>query len=116
MRLVELEPRWIIDGAGANGTARHGMGVTFYCPACGPEHSLLVWFLNPIDGGPPALPERKPLPRWRRTGNTFETLTLAPSIDASMNCRCGKLRAECNGRGPNHRACWHGFIINGVVQ
>ncbi len=35
---------------------------------------------------------------WQRTGETFETLTLSPSVDAS---RAG---------------CWHGFITNGEVR
>jgi hypothetical protein len=35
---------------------------------------------------------------WRRAGETFETLTLSPSVDAS---RAG---------------CWHGFIRNGEAR
>lgn len=35
---------------------------------------------------------------WTRSGETFETLTLAPSVDAS---RAG---------------CWHGFVQNGAIQ
>jgi hypothetical protein len=54
-----------------------------------------VPFANPIDGGPQL--ERH---GWQRTGDTFETLTLTPSI----------LRARARG------GCgWHGFITNGAV-
>jgi hypothetical protein len=34
---------------------------------------------------------------WQRTGDTFETLSLSPSVDAS---RAG---------------CWHGFLTNGAI-
>jgi uncharacterized protein DUF6527 len=35
---------------------------------------------------------------WTRTGDTFEMLTLSPSVDASK------------------AGCWHGFVTNGEVQ
>ena len=66
----------------------------------GPQY-LGVWFANPIDGGPPAPPDIMPKPRWQRTGDTFETISLSPSIDASS--------ADCGGH-------WHGWITNGEVH
>lgn len=70
------------------------MGITFDCPHCR-NTRLYVFFDRPIDGGAPAdYPEAK---LWQRTGETFETLTLHPSIDASAT---------------GH---WHGFIQNGIV-
>lgn len=100
MRLSDLDPVWIVTGDG-----RHGMGVTFECPcakcrAAGPPYEarrLFAMFSNPIDGGPPEPPDGRPSPRWKRSGDTFETLTLTPSIDASAS---------------GH---WHGFITNGEV-
>jgi hypothetical protein len=96
MRLVDLDPGWWTEHEG-----RSGMGVVFECPHCkadGRDFTHLgVWFANPIDGGPPASPECRPVPRWQRTGDTFETLTLTPSIDVS---KCGH---------------WHGHITNGEI-
>lgn len=94
MRLTDLDPNWAtsVDG-------RTGMGVVFQCP-CKPDCGthLGVWFANPIDGGEAASAECSPKPRWKRMGETFETLTLTPSIDASSS---------------GH---WHGFITNGEVR
>jgi len=92
MRLTDLDPNWFTTTEG-----RHGMGITFLCPCCQTQH-LGVWFANPIDGLPPATPECLPAPRWVRTGDTFETMTLSPSIDVS---------------GVGH---WHGHIINGEIK
>lgn len=104
MRLVDLEPRWAIDadivigGVTRHYDNRHGMAISFWCP-CGcrgtdRETRLGVWFKNPIDGLPPTDDADK---LWGRVGDTFETLTLSPSIDAS------------------HLGHWHGFIAGGMV-
>ncbi len=75
---------------------RTGVGVVLDCP-CGNHdegHQLYVPFANPIDGS--AARERG----WQRSGETFETLTLTPSI----------LRSR------SHGGCgWHGYITNGTV-
>ena len=90
IRLTDMEPAWLTTGDG-----RHGMGVTFNCPHCDGNQSIGVFFANPIDGGPPAPPDVDPSPRWQRTGDTFDTLTITPSIDVSRS---------------GH---WHGFVTNG---
>lgn len=98
MRLTELDPRWIRAGEG-----RTGMGVAFECPVHGGRCGMLgVWFVNPIDGGSPAEPSIEPTFRWQRTGDTFDTLTLTPSVDASQNKY-------------HDTPCWHGFITNGEI-
>jgi hypothetical protein len=87
MRLVSLEPRWISrDG-------RVGLGVSFLCPRCKAQR-LFVAFETPLDGGAPLDESRK----WQRTGDTFDTLTLTPSIDASQS---------------GH---WHGWVEAGEVR
>lgn len=88
MRLEELAPAWLgtLDG-------RSGTGVSFDCPCCRARR-LHVMFAEPLDGGAPV---RGHGPLWQRTGDTFETLTLTPSIDASSD---------------GH---WHGFITAGLV-
>lgn len=99
------------------------MGVAFECPVHR-NHYLGAWFANPIDGRTAAPSEDNPKPRWQRTGDTFETLTLSPSVDASMNCECGKLKRDeetkpedlCLLTGPGHTPCWHGHIENGEIK
>jgi hypothetical protein len=99
---VDLEPNWV--GAGGEGITkdgnpvppRHGVGITFSCP-CGCDLWCYVPFNNPLDGGPPLEPGR---PLWQRTGETFETLTVTPSILRSRD------KGGCG---------WHGFITNGEV-
>lgn len=76
---------------------RHGVGVIFQCP-CGnrsESHECYVPFANPLDGKGPYEPKG-----WQRTGDTFETLTLTPSIFR---------RTDWGGCG------WHGFITHGEV-
>lgn len=100
MKLTDLDPRWacdadiVIGGVARHYEGRQGMAVSFECPHCR-ECRLAVWFANPIDGLPPTDDATK---LWQRTGETFETLTLTPSIDASKD---------------GH---WHGFITGGDIR
>lgn len=113
MRLTDLNPKWFNEGGG-----RSGQGVSFDCPHCvaaghvrgGRTQRLGVPFTNPLDGGAPVdlkaprswwpalgsdtIPDGT---HWQRTGDTFETLTLSPSVDASAS---------------GH---WHGFVRNGAI-
>jgi hypothetical protein len=87
--------------------ARHGVGVSFLCtcPTCTAQRTgnpdedfylrVFVSLANPLDGGPSHDP--RPGAQWRRTGDTFEALTLRPSI----------LRTSACG--------WHGFVTEGEV-
>lgn len=65
-----------------------------------------VGFQNALDNGTPFGPDSRPdgvpIPRplWHRTGDTFDTLTLAPSIDASKT----------------HEGGWHGHVRNGLIE
>lgn len=104
MKLAGLNPYFI--GAGGEGVTaadgqpaplREGVGLVCDCPCgkCGMH--LYVPFANPLDGGPPLSGNG-----WQRTGDTFETLTLTPSI-----LRISNGRPESCG--------WHGFITNGEV-
>lgn len=104
MRLTDLDPHWYaFEG-------RHGQGLDFDCPHCpeGNRTKLAIAFANPLDGGPPEPPRDFTFPDgtkgrtvyWQRTGDTFETLTLTPSVDAQSH-------------GVGH---WHGFITNGEIR
>lgn len=96
MRLTDLSPSWVTD---VRFSVPIQLGVAFNCPCCG-RQKCFVPFANPID------PEellastnwRPPSPAWQRTGETFDTLTLSPSVDLSQ------------------RGHWHGHIIEGEVQ
>ncbi len=105
-RLVDLRPSWC--GAGGEGVftrgendelipvpERTGVGITFECP-CGCDQRAFIGFENPLDGKGPHDPREKA--QWRRTGDTFETLTLRPSIQRVHGCR------------------WHGFLTDGEFK
>lgn len=111
MKLIILAPRWCVgafrDPATKTTTMpapakRHGMGITFLCPVH-LDHRLAVFFSNPIDGGT-AVEGREFL--WRRKGDTFEALTLGPSIDASKHTHGHEVQTRC----------WHGTIENGEIR
>ncbi len=107
MKLTELEPQFygaggegISDAAGNPVPARNGVGIMLNCP-CGCGEWLAVPFANPIDGGPNVSEKG-----WQRTGDTFETLSLTPSI----------LRVKWKDtKGVEHGCGWHGYITNGQI-
>lgn len=104
MKLIDLHPEFL--GAGGTGVSdkdgnpvpyRPGVAVEFDCP-CGDvseSHRCCVSFANPLDDGPPIHTGKNN--GWQRTGETFETLTLDPSIRRIGGCG------------------WHGFIRNGEI-
>jgi hypothetical protein len=71
------------------------VGVSFDCP-CGCVSECFVPFQTALDGSPGVYG----LKGWDRTGDTFETLTLRPSILRTGGC-------------PNK---WHGFITDGAIS
>ena len=104
MKLIDLNPEWIITGGegitqdGNPVTRREGMGVSFDCP-CGKEHlsyekRAYIFFDNPFDGGTNSYGGKS---LWKRTGDTFDNLTLTPSIQRMGDCK------------------WHGFITKGEI-
>jgi len=106
MRLIDCKPRWITLQNWAVQEPFY-IGVSFLCPHCpesAPEFGenrrrrLAVSFWPPID---PAnwLSRMNPPPAigHKRTGDTFDTLTLEPSVGFD---------------GIGH---WHGHIINGEM-
>ena len=109
MKLTDLNPSWV--GTGGEGVfrtnekgelepahERHGVAISFDCP-CGRRDydnghtpKICVNISPPLDGG--VAFEHA----WERTGDTFETLTLRPSIQRVGGC------------------AWHGFVTNGEVR
>jgi hypothetical protein len=107
MRLLELDPRWCASMS----AERHGMGISFLCPCCfkkGFRDRWVVYFANPLDGGE-CMPNESghSAYRWARIGGTFDTLTLAPSINLTTDGN-----KELGIPAEQH---WHGFICNGEV-
>ncbi len=110
MQLSQFKPRWV-GTKESQAQGRKGMGMSFRCPGCG-EVRLSVWFANPVDGG--VAHPADPVPegateeeknyifsrnnRWLRTGESFEVLSLSPSVDASK---------------AGH---WHGMVTAGQVS
>jgi hypothetical protein len=98
-KLVELNPRWV--GHGGEGVTQHGqpvprrerVAISFDCP-CGRGERVCVEFSNPVDGGGPT---RSDGHTWHRDGDTFETLSLTPSLQRMDECR------------------WHGYLTRGEL-
>lgn len=100
MKLRDLNPTWISDGAGIGFDAPNGGG------------RITVFFANPLPGAVDHGPRTPPYDRrWTRTGDTFDTLSLTPSVDAF------EARVDANGNATNERTrtIWHGFVTNGDV-
>lgn len=107
MKLTELNPKWVnAGGAGIfkvdpatkekiPSPARHGVGVSFDCPCGTCEDQCFIPFEIALDGQEWVSDGQA---RWKRTGDTFETLTLEPSIQRVGGCG------------------WHGHIINGEIK
>ena len=89
IRLVDLAPRWWTERHD-----RRGMGVSFLCPHCR-QSRIVVAFDNPLDGGPPTSLSKV---HHQRAGETFDDLTIRPSIDHST------------------RGHWHGHVTSGDVH
>lgn len=101
MKLTELNPRWTGYGQGEHTIVN---GITFDCPHCRTQR-LGVNFHPPIDPknwiGRGTTWAHAAL-EWKREGDTFDNLTLSPSIDANS-------RIDFH----NH---WHGFIDKGEIK
>lgn len=99
--ITELNARFVGHGGDGVLDKNHnpvpftpGVGVMMDCP-CGCESMMYVGFENPIGGSLPPSLASSPEAKWKRTGDTIETLTLSPSIRRVGGCK------------------WHGFIKNG---
>jgi hypothetical protein len=106
--LTELEPRWV---TAADAPAEAQQGVSFLCPHCAQVRLAIffdvpILFVAPVDLDAVHRQQAEfghladhHIGRilWHREGDTFEDLTLTPSVDAS------------------HVGHWHGFITHGEI-
>ena len=98
MKLIDLNP-WFVDAGGSGITDaegnpvshRIGVGLSCDCP-CGCDSELFVHFSNPLDNGLSTVSANS---SWNRTGESFDDLTLHPSIKRIGGCE------------------WHGWLRNG---
>jgi len=89
MKLTDRDPRFVTEGG-------RRIGIRFDCPCAtclssGSPTQLRVMVDPPFDSGPTGTHA------WQRTGDTFEDITLTPSIDASET---------------GH---WHGYLTAGEL-
>jgi len=98
MKLSDLEPRYYVSGNGG-----HPIGITFDCPHCRESGQRLAIALH-MDGTnfdpDPDNPQQFPAGEtvWSIIGgDSFDNLSLSPSVDASQ---------------ARH---WHGHITNGEI-
>lgn len=103
MKLTELKPKWIESQWDVLNSVV--FGVSFQCPHC-QSVRLAIFFTEPFgetnkintaQWADPRKSDTVEILLWNRQGETFDDLTISPSIDASK------------------RGHWHGFIQNGTV-
>lgn len=73
-RLSDCDPRWVVTGGSSD-----RCGVSFACPEGHEGCRHVIPFTPALDGSPAAGWQQNGAV-WQRTGDTFETLTLSPSI------------------------------------
>lgn len=105
-RLVDCNPRWITSGC------RDGVGLMFDCPEGHADCRHGIPFTPGLDGRDHA--------SWQRTGDTFETITLSPSIRREP-VYASRESALADGAlpehlEPTHFCALHIFIRNGQIE
>ena len=102
MKLTDLNPRLVSYGGegitkedGSLIPEQNGVGIGFECPCGECGERVYIGFKNPIDGSEQVDNDRA---SWQRTGNTFERMTLTPSIQRMGKCR------------------WHGYLTDGELK
>lgn len=118
-RLVDCNPRWVTGRyAGQPGDDDVPRGVHFDCPEGHEGCSHVIPFSPAFDGSPtPGWQQNGAV--WQRTGDTFETLTLSPSIrrnptyaNREAALAAGALPQYLND---SHFCACHIFITDGTI-
>lgn len=113
-RLVDCNPRWVVTAG--DGPQR---GVSFECPEGHAECRHVIPFTPALDGAHSAGWQQNGAV-WQRTGDTFETLTLSPSIrrEPTYASRESALAAGALPEHLNdsHFCALHIFIRDGAIE
>lgn len=107
-RLAECNPRWAATDA-----------VTFDCPEGHEGCHHTIPFFPPLDGSPPPASQCNGV-QWQRAGDTFDTLTLAPSIrrQPSYQSKEDAIAAGCLPEYvmPTLLCALHVFVRDGAIE
>lgn len=96
MRLTDLEPHWYVLEEGGQ-----RVGLTFLCPHCKVQRIGVAFHHRgheAIDDDYVMAHSPQTNHIWTMDGDSFENLSLSPSVDASAT---------------GH---WHGFVTNGEIK
>lgn len=116
-RLIDCRPRWVSGRChGGEGPAR---GIHFDCPEGHAQCWHTIPFTPALDGSSSETWQQNGA-QWQRTGDTFETLTLSPSIrreptyaSREAAIAAGALFEYLND---SHLCAFHGFIRDGQIE
>jgi hypothetical protein len=116
-RIVDCNPRWI-SGRYTGVDIDIARGVHFDCPEGHAGCSHAIPFSPALDGSPSAGWQQNGA-IWQRTGDTFETLTLQPSIRRIPTYASREAAVAGGARmdllGDAHFCAFHGFITAGAI-
>lgn len=100
MRLTQLNPKWIGFSQWAASSPPYYIGMSFDSPTTGRRLAVLFWPpIDPENIGPLVANHKSGEKLyWDRTGDTFEALTLSPSINFE------------------NASDWHGFVTDGEIR
>ncbi len=114
-RLVDCQPRWVTNYHGKCGDSPDA--IMFGCPEGHGDCKHIIPFTPALDGSTNAMETGR---GWQRTGDTFETLTLSPSIRRipRYESREAAIAAGCIPEYVTESfACGlHVFVVNGEIQ
>lgn len=118
-RLSECNPRWITNGRYTGNVDGVACGVHFDCPEGHAGCSHAIPFTPGLDGNPASTWQQNGV-NWDRAGDTFETLTLSPSI-RRIPRYASRAEAIAAGCIPEHvtealLCAFHGFIRDGGIE
>lgn len=116
-RLVDCNPKWVHGRYGGQGDSPV-RGVHFDCPEGHEGCSHAIPFTPALDGVDSVTWQSNGA-QWQRTGDTFETLTLTPSIRRTRRyeSREAAIAAGCIPEyiTESMLCAFHGFVTNGAI-
>lgn len=117
-RLVDCNPRWV-SGRYTGHDADYTNGVHFDCPEGHEGCSHAIPFTPALDSSPSSSWQTNGA-QWQRVGDTFETLTLSPSIRREPTYASIEAAVAAGGIAehvtPSMLCAFHGFIRGGTIE